>query len=151
MNMLFVVDMQYPFVQAEDAAYVAEVVQLVKSARERGDLVCIIEDRHGNPTIEQVLAELASYSHVLRVGKSQWDGSSAVAYALNAAKFVPANITACGAYAEECVTATVAGLRRFFPTCRIELVKRACVPAPANKYGEDDWLRLGRLLSVELS
>ena len=151
-NMLCVVDMQYPFVNSEDSCYLAEVVQAVRAARQRGEHILVLEDRGGCSTVSEIKAELEAYPNVSVLRKGQWDGSLQIAIELSdQLARVPARITACGAFAEECVTATLVGLRDRFPSIELEVLRSACVPRPVSRFSPSDWLSLSRRYGLILS
>lgn len=150
-NMLCVVDMQYPFVQAEDACYVEEAVLAVRAARLRREHILVLEDRGGMSTTSAIAAELEGYDRVSYLRKGQWDGSLQIAIELSdTLRLIPARITACGAFAEECVMATLAGLRERFPGIELEVLRRACVPRPVSRFSLADWERLSRRYALIL-
>ncbi len=151
-SMLCVVDMQWPFLQAEDSCYVSEVVQAVRQARSLGEHILIVEDQRGHPTHEAITDELEGYPHVSYLRKAQWDGSLQIAIELSdRLKTVPESITACGAFAEQCVMATLAGLRQRFPAIELKLLLKASVPAPATRFSSRDWLACSQRLCLSLS
>lgn len=151
-NLFCVVDMQYPFVQAMDSCYLAQVVQELRLALMRGEHIVILEDRSGCPTDPAIMAELNSYPYVSFLRKSQWDGSLQIAIELSdSLLFVPDRITACGAFAEECVMATLAGLRDRFPGIELAVLRSACVPRPVGRFSLRDWQDCSRRFRLLLS
>jgi nicotinamidase-related amidase len=150
-NLLCVVDLQFPFVQADDALFVREAVLAVHSAKSRGDHIFMIEDRCGNPTVEAIEEALHDYPNVSRMRKNQWDGSLQVAMELDLIGAQPERITACGAFAEQCVLATLIGLRDRFPTIELEILRKACVPAPGHCFRDCDWCECSRRIGLILS
>ena len=150
-TILCVVDMQYPFLQDEDSPYVREVVKAVVSARAAGRKILLIEDACGCPTHEEVREALHDYRNLSLLRKNQWDGSLQIEIELTKAKVTPGRLTACGAYAEQCVLATLCGLRERFPLTQLEILLKACVPAPVRKFTEQDWSRHARRLALTIS
>ena len=150
MNLFCVVDAQYPFVQAEDAGIIEEMAQAVLSAMLRGEHIFLIEDRHGHSTDGRITAMLRDYSRVFRVSKEQWDGSLQIAIKLNELGIVPEQITVCGAYGEQCVIATLSGLRDRYPDSKLAMLHAAIVPAPTQRFSIAQWKNICKRLEIEL-
>ncbi|MBX9690344.1 MAG: hypothetical protein K2X27_26760, partial [Candidatus Obscuribacterales bacterium] len=141
-SVLCIIDMQYPFLGPGDEVYVAAVVEAVIQARSLGKHIVLVEDRAGHPSDGAIKAALEGYLHQSRVSKGQWDGSLPIAIDLQTRGIRPSAIRACGAFAEQCVFATLTGLREEFPWAEIEVLRQACVPAPTGRFNDAAWQRL---------
>lgn len=150
-NVFLIVDMQYPFVMRDsDGAFIRAVVEATQAARSRGDHIMLLEDHGGSITHGEILTALQGYSSVSRLHKGQWDGSLQVEMELTTLQLDPQRITTCGAFAEQCVISTLVGLRHRFPAVELEVLRKACVAAPTQRYSESDWKQQGRRLSLKL-
>lgn len=150
-TILCVVDMQYPFLQEEDRPYLHEVVKAIQVARAAGRKILLLEDVCGCPTNEVIREALRDYLNVSLLRKNQWDGSLQIEIELTRARILPERITACGAFAEQCVLATLSGLRERFPMSQLEILLSACVPAPVRTFTKQDWLKYSDRLGLILS
>lgn len=143
--------MQDPFVTADaDREYIMAAVAAVQAARERGDHILLLEDTCGQPTHKAILDAMQGYDACSRLRKGQWDGSLQVEMELTALQLTPERITTCGAFAEECVIATIVGLRFRFPGAELEVLRNACCPRPTWRFTEADWLEKQRALRLQL-
>ncbi len=150
-TMLCVVDVQYPFVQREDDAYIAAILLAVEQARNEGNFIALIEDKGGTITDERVLASLQGYSKVVTLRKCQWDGSLQVAIAISDFKMQIVRFRLCGAFGEQCVLATAAGLRERFERADVEIIRSACVPVPVRRFNNNEWERVAKRLRITVS
>lgn len=148
-DVLCVIDMQYPFVSADDnAEQIDAVVALCREAVSRDELILIIEDTHGHPTADAIKEAVRGYSNVHYLSKSQWDGSLQVSIKCTELKVAPKRVAACGAYDSQCVRATINGMREWFPATPIIVHRNACVPAPTTGMRPNDWANMARRLNV---
>ena len=146
-----IVDMQYPFVSDEDAHRIEAVALASLAARNRNERIFVLEDTHGHSTHDRIKQALCGYDRVSYLRKSQWDGSLQVEIEACQHQLNPAHITVCGAYAEQCVLATIVGLRDRYPTTRLTMIREACCPAPTRQFTDHDWERTSRRLAVSLN
>lgn len=150
-NVFLIIDMQFPFVTADaDGAYIQATVAETRNAKLRGDRIFLLEDRGGSPTHADIVDELHGYEHS-RLMKGQWDGSLQVEMELTRLGLTPDLITACGAFAEECVIATLVGLRDRFPGSELEVIRKACCPRPTYRFSQTDWEAHSRRLGLKLA
>lgn len=149
-NVLAIVDVQYPFVNHDDLK-VLQIAAAAKKAREQGHFIIVIEDTHGCPTHDPIKDVLKGYTNTVSVTKSQWDGSLQIEIALTNANIRPQEFTVCGAYGEQCVLATMVGLRDRFPMTPIRVLRECCCPAPTGRFADRDWERQGRQFRLLLA
>jgi len=150
-TMLCVVDVQYPFVQREDDAYVAAILLAVEQAKTEGHFIALIEDNGGSITDDRVRTALNGYGKLVTLRKGQWDGSLQVAIAVTDYKLRIARFRLCGAFAEQCVLATAAGLRERFFEAEVEILRSASVPVPVRRFNNDEWERVAKRLHITVS
>lgn len=150
-EVVVVIDAQYPFV-ANDDPRIDTLAATCQEARNDGKHICLIEDGHGHPTHDAIKRAVHGYTKLHEGWKRQWDGSLQVAELLKKAGITaPGRLIVCGAFAEECVMATVVGLRNLFPTTPITVIRDACFPAPVNRFSDSDWQWHAKRLSFMLS
>lgn len=150
MNIFCVIDVQYPFVQAEDARIIEEIANAVVAAKERGDTIFLVEDRHGHSTDERITNVLRDYARVYRLSKNQWDGSLQIAMKLSDMGIEATKFTACGAFGEQCVLATLSGLRDRYPAVALALIYKGIVPAPTQSFSLTQWQNVCKRLGISL-
>ncbi len=151
-DIFVVVDMQYPFVNVDfDKDKIDSVAAAARSARLRNDYIFLIEDGHGHSTHEVITGELMGYDKTFLLHKAQWDGSGQIKAEVERLNLRPGKFTVCGAFAEQCVIATIIGLRQWYPGTPINVPRNACCPAPTHRYNDAAWQSVGTRLSLVLS
>lgn len=151
-TMLCVVDVQYPFVQPEDHAYIEAILQAIEQAKNEGHYIALIEDNGGSVTDDRVRQALNGYGKLIpTLRKGQWDGSLQVAIAVTDMKLNIGCYRLCGAFAEQCVLATGAGLRDRFYQADVEILRSASVPVPVRRFTNGEWERVAKRLRIKVS
>lgn len=150
--LLICIDMQTPFLGADNADQILAMVELCREARRLNRHIFLIEDTHGMRTEQRILEVVEGYDKLHTLSKSQWDGSLQVAMKCTELRIEPSSIDVGGAYDSQCVSATLIGMRdQWFPCTPITVHRNACVPAPTTGLRTSGWTTLASRLSVKVA
>ena len=121
-NVLVVVDMQPEFKAAMDEQTQINVVNEIKKAKRRNDLIIILEYRGGGSTVRRIRKAILNYDKVIYAEKDEDDGSSYIRKHLIGKKLV----RICGVNTDYCVADTAAGIAYRFADAAVQVILKAC-------------------------
>jgi nicotinamidase-related amidase len=148
MRVLVVVDVQHPYLTAADTAYVKRVARLVEAARSAGYFICFLQQRGPSHHVHaDLLHVVEGYRHWGKATKGLWNGSMWVQQMIRENGIVPSHFLVCGAFTEECVLATLEGLRYRYGGTPLVVCRNECL----NRRGPFDWSEPARLLNLRFS